>query len=71
MKQIELPPRWQHLLVGLPETGMGYQIVDITMNDGTSFERKTVLNCSTVELAPGEDLDAEQIMDIELSEERP
>ena len=47
--KIVLPANFIEVLSFLPETGMGYQIVDITMKDVTVFV-KTVFNSSLVAL---------------------
>jgi hypothetical protein len=31
---LRLPERWSRFLAGQPETGMDYQIVDLTLGDG-------------------------------------
>ncbi len=47
----------------LPESGMGYQICDITMNDGTILANISIHNCSIL----SKELDINSIKDIELS----
>lgn len=34
----ELPKKWSDYLQGKPESGMGYQIVTVTLRDGLKFE---------------------------------
>ncbi len=47
----------------LPESGMGYQICDITMNDGTILANISIHNCSIL----SKELDINSIKDIQLS----
>jgi hypothetical protein len=45
-----LPSEWSRLLTGLPESGMGYQRVDIRFADG-SFQRDCpVFNAEELEI---------------------
>ncbi len=50
-------------LVCLPETGMGYQIVDITCRDGGILENISVINASLVKA----DIKEEDIIDFKMS----
>ncbi len=49
----------------MPEQGMGYQIVDIKLNDNTTYKNLTVLNstCLIMEI----DIDVNNITEIKLS----
>ena len=51
--KLNLRGKWSKKLVKLPESGMGYQIVDITLKDGRVLNRVTVLNCEII-LLPAE-----------------
>lgn len=59
-----LPQNWIDVLVNLPESGMGYQIVDITFQDGSVISRIAVSN-PTVFLPPN--YDVKDIIKIEMS----
>ncbi len=48
--KIELPQKWTNKLLCLPENGMGYQIVDVFMNNGDEHRGLKVLNCSSLVL---------------------
>lgn len=50
----------------LPEQGMGYQIVDLTLKNGEVLKKKIVLNCSLLQLDEQEQLVADDIDKIEL-----
>ena len=50
----------------LPEQGMGYQIVDFTLKNGMKLIGKTVINCTYLELAEEEIINADDIIKIEL-----
>jgi hypothetical protein len=41
-KPIALSKKWSQYLVSLPETGMGYQVVTITLNDGRVFNQVVI-----------------------------
>jgi hypothetical protein len=38
-----LSERWTEVLATQPETGMGYQIVSVTLKDGRRFDNVTVV----------------------------
>lgn len=50
----------------LPEQGMGYQIVDLTLKNGEVLKKKIVMNCTLLQLDEQEQLDADDIDKIEL-----
>ncbi|KKN13897.1 hypothetical protein LCGC14_1001660 [marine sediment metagenome] len=64
--EVKLSENWIKKLQELPETGMGYQLVDLTLINGKIFKYAIVLNCSIVILE--EKIDVSQIEKIELSE---
>jgi len=39
---LQLPDEWAPLLVSTPETGMGYQVVSITLNDGSRYDQALI-----------------------------
>jgi hypothetical protein len=41
-KPIELSKKWASYSVALPETGMGYQVVSVILNDGRKFDQVVV-----------------------------
>lgn len=47
---VRLPRRWIDYLTRQPETGMGYQRVDLTLDNGTTVRNCLVLNAEEVEL---------------------
>ena len=49
--QTTLPPEWIATLVKMPETGMGYQKVDITLLDGSVLRSALVYNCEILDHA--------------------
>jgi hypothetical protein len=66
---LQLSSKWKKYLVSLPETGMGYQIVDIRLRSGTLITRLTVNNCSELVIPDKlESFDVEDISEIHLSE---
>jgi hypothetical protein len=43
-----LPKQWIDFLVKEPETGMGYQIVGITLKSGKTISDVPIMNCSFI-----------------------
>ncbi len=41
-KFIPLSTKWVSYLVSLPETGMGYQVISVFINDGRQFDQVVV-----------------------------
>jgi hypothetical protein len=57
-------------LQNLPEQGIGYQIVDIVLNDGKELNNKIVLNSTYLQLEPNEKIDPINIETIRLHEKK-
>lgn len=66
--RIKLDKRWTDQLLKWPETGMGYQRVDVTMADGRQLKNAVVLNAELLEV-PAEFARA-TVADIRLHSER-
>lgn len=47
-KEMQLPEDIVNQLIKLPESGMGFQVVDFMLKDGTILKNMTVLNSSVV-----------------------
>ena len=62
--RIRLEPRWTKRLLELPESGMGYQRVDIRLIDGRELKDVVVFNAEEIEV-PDEFARA-QIKDVRL-----
>ena len=62
--RIKLEPRWTKRLLELPESGMGYQRVDIRLVDGRELKDVVVFNAEEIEV-PDEFARA-QIKDVRL-----
>jgi small nuclear ribonucleoprotein (snRNP)-like protein len=54
------------LLVNLPETGMGYHIVDIKLKNGRMLHGKIVLNSTYLQMDDKEEIDPNEIEAIKL-----
>jgi len=63
--EITLPEHLIKKLQELPETGMGYQVVNFKLKNGTALKSVTVLNSSIVLL--DNDMDVSEIIKVELS----
>ncbi len=48
--RIKLERRWTEQLLDLPESGMGYQRVDVRMTDGRELRGCLVLNAELLEV---------------------
>lgn len=49
------------ILSRLPEQGMGYQIVDVTLKNGQLFKKRIVLNSTYLKLNESESFSADDI----------
>ncbi len=70
MRKVQLKKEHIQHLMKLPESGMGYQIVDITLKDGQQFKERTVLNSQLLLLEDNEDIDPNYIKRIELTKNK-
>lgn len=66
MKTFQLPNKWTNILMKLPETGMGYQLVKIHLNNGKVLRAHKVFNASFLVLEPEEKISESEIEKIEL-----
>ncbi|MEJ7681767.1 MAG: hypothetical protein WKG06_28760 [Segetibacter sp.] len=66
MKTIQLPVKFTRQLIKLPETGMGYQLVKITLKNGHVLDNHKVLNSSVLILQKDEKFENEEIVSIEM-----
>jgi hypothetical protein len=48
--RIKLAKRWTDLLLNEPESGMGYQRVDVRFTDGRHVENATVFNAEQLDV---------------------
>ncbi|MCE5227000.1 MAG: hypothetical protein LLG05_14240 [Porphyromonadaceae bacterium] len=65
-KKVELQEAHIHYLSELPESGMGYQIVDITFKDGLKLKNRIVVNSQFLLVEDYENIDPLLIEEIEL-----
>ena len=61
-----LPDKFINQLVALPETGMGYQLVKVVLNNGLILSKQKVFNSSLLQLEADEDIPQNEIERIEL-----
>ncbi len=64
-RTIKLPDNFINLLTNLPETGMGYQIVNVILKGGTILRKHKVLNSTLLLLEENEDFSGFDIERIE------
>ncbi len=48
--RVRLPNKWVEYLIHQPESGMGYQRVDVVLEDGTALVDCRVLNAEKIEM---------------------
>ena len=65
-RTIKLPDSFINTLIDLPENGMGYQIVKVSLRNGKILHRHKVLNSELLMLEENEDIYAKDIENIEL-----
>ena len=64
--KMRLPNEWFHRLICWPETGMGYQTVDIHLKGGRTLEKINVINAEHFEVEEEDVFDVGEIEDISL-----
>ena len=64
MMKVNLPQKWIQHLSHLPESGMGYQQVDVTFKDGSILRDCSVLNGEVINIP--DSLQGKAIIDIKL-----
>jgi len=65
---INLPEKFVAALEKLPETGMGYQLVNIKFKDGKTLEKVLVLNSDRIKNDKDIPIDPNKIAKIELNQ---
>ena len=65
-RTLKLPDNFINILVNLPETGMGYQIVNVSMRSGKILYGHKVLNSEFLMLDENENIHIKDIEKIEL-----
>lgn len=63
---LTLTNKWINYLVNQPETGMGYQLVEVYLKNGTILKNRKVLNSEFLILENGDQFDIEDIFNIVL-----
>jgi len=48
--RVQLPNKWVEYLIHQPESGMGYQRVDVVLEDGTTLVDCLVFNADEIEI---------------------
>ncbi|HUT28236.1 MAG TPA: hypothetical protein VMX13_00480 [Sedimentisphaerales bacterium] len=64
--KINLLQKQVDILKNLPEQGMGYQVVDITLKNGMTLNGKVVLNSMYLQIEDNEKIDPNEIEAIQL-----
>ena len=59
--EVELPENIKNELSNIPETGMGFHVIDIILNNGLVLKSRTVINSSKLILHPDENIDVDDI----------
>ncbi|MEK7719586.1 MAG: hypothetical protein AAB347_08260 [Bacteroidota bacterium] len=66
LRTLKLPDNFMDILVDLPETGMGYQIVKVILRSGKILHQHKVLNSEFLMLEENENIAVKDIDKIEL-----
>lgn len=66
MKTIKLSLKFKYVLINLPESGMGYQLVKVYLKNGEVLNNHKVLNCESLLLNNDEYFTVNDIEKIEL-----
>jgi hypothetical protein len=53
---LKLSPKWTKELMLMPETGMGYQVVTVTLKDGMRFDQVAVVEGCMTQIRGCEDI---------------
>ena len=64
--KIKLTPSQIDFLSGIPESGMGYQIVNLILKNKKVLKKRIVLNSSFLKKNENEEINVEDIIKIEL-----
>lgn len=68
MTRISLDERWQRKLLDIPESGMGYQRVHVTLKDGRIVENAVALNAQVLQVPDdGPDFGSTDIAAVEVA----
>jgi hypothetical protein len=67
-----LPKKWQEFLAKKSETGMGYQVVNLILEDGTRIDDVAIIQSALIgEIRRGDvQFDPEKIIEIELTHKK-
>jgi len=67
MSTLHLSSKWSTKLLALPESGMGYQVVNVTLRSGIIVERLVISNTEYLEIPDTiKSFTLEDIVDIKL-----
>ncbi|NCC98717.1 MAG: hypothetical protein EOL95_03300 [Bacteroidia bacterium] len=66
-EKVKLPQKYIDILADLPEQGMGYQIVNVTLKNGTFLSDRRVVNSSYLLLMKNEIIKTFDILNVELN----
>lgn len=69
-RTLKLPDSFINILVNLPETGMGYQIVKVILRSGKILHKHKVLNSEFLMLEESENIAVKDIDKIELENKK-
>jgi len=61
--QLKLSKKWTDKLLEIPETGMGYHVATVKLNDGKEFSNVVISNSSHMSI-PDMDIKEEDIREI-------
>jgi len=67
-----VPKKWQEFLAGKSETGMGYQVVNLTLEGGRKIEDVVIIQSALIGEIRGGDVsfDSERIVELEVTDKK-
>lgn len=65
-KEITLSEKYINQLLRIPESGMGYHLVDVVLENGVELKGLTILNCEILRIPIDVNLSLEQIRKIKI-----
>ena len=69
-RELRLPDSFINMLISLPESGMGYQIVRVFLKSGQVLHQHKVLNSEILMLEENENINIKDIEKIELESKK-
>jgi hypothetical protein len=66
INKVKLPEELINKLIQLPEQGMGYQVVRVTLKNGDVLKNRRVVNATYLILKENEEINSDEILAVDL-----